>query len=161
MIMGNCISDNSIMSQKKGGRYENYYDWKADCTIDMKPMMCGDYYIIKLAPQMVMMKFKIYRQNYSTTFELEESQQLARYKYIVEVLSDQVIIPMIAAVGLDTESSILQYRTHNICHTRMANSQYNKTWWITDNKLQLYRRSAMTPRWTITISDSQHWQVSI
>jgi len=157
LIMGCMMSQErkraSIIAKSKTERYH----WKDHCQVDNFPVFVGDSYYISLKPQELILEFKVYNLGDRYECTMNKVQHVDRVKYSIDILSDQILIPLIALCRLDLEETVVRYMCNGTTHIRIAENQYNRSWRIASDRLLIWPGSISTDSWKIELSDIKAW----
>jgi len=135
-----------------------YFDIMESFEIDQRPMYMNGSYFVAIKPQGIVLQFSIKQDGAVFRFSLKKLSHMYRYREEIEVISDQILIPLAGLCGMDPDCAILQYIRHEECHTRTMVSQYEKRWMITNNCLCIWGSKKSGGSWDLQVSDPSMWQ---
>jgi hypothetical protein len=144
----NRMSEESMISS------ENIYE------IDNKPIRLNDELHINLNPQGIILVFTITEMEGCNRYEFYKAIFRNRYDPIVEVMSEQILIPISLMCNIPIHDSILHMYRDNTCHLRILERQLGKIWFLEDSNLNVIGYANSLLHWVFWITDNNHWLVN-
>lgn len=128
--------------------------------IDTMPMNINGILHVVIKPQDLTLCFKMTASGDNICFQLVEVFHHNRYSAIVEVMSEQILLPLCLHQNIAQVDGILHLFRNDELHLRILQSRLGKIWFIEDNKLLPFAYSLGEENWNIMITDHNEWSTS-
>jgi hypothetical protein len=125
--------------------------------IDEHPVMINDSLFINLEPQKVSLEFMMTLSGDDISFELIHTTHRDRYESIFEVMSEQILVPILNVQNILIENGIVHYFRESELHLRILANQLLKIWFIEDGKLNPFTSTPNEFPWKIMVTDHNKW----
>lgn len=125
--------------------------------IDNNWVMINGHCHIQLMPQEVSLDFKVTLVGDNISFYLCDVTHRSRYSPIFELMSEQILLPLLGCSKIALSDGIVHYFNDDEMYLRIASGQTGKIWFIEDNKLSLFTYSTGIHDWNIMMTDQNTW----
>jgi len=126
--------------------------------IDHYPVFCDGNLHLCLQPQNVILIINLEQDRMMYNFRLKQILQMSRYREFVDVVADQILVPLAGVMNCNPDDIILRLWKGADIRCRTLVSQYEKMWQINGDGLILNPRSSKSGGWGIQMVHSEHWQ---
>lgn len=124
-----------------------------DPSVTMKDGECT----ISLMPQGVQLKFKAVLAGDDVSFTLVNEYPSPRLHHTVEVMSDQILMPLCKILGILPDNAILHMFRQDEMHLRILKQQLCKVWLVDSGSLHLFTVDTDADKWRLMITDHNNW----
>lgn len=125
--------------------------------VDTDPMILNGSCFINLQPQNITLEFKMTLSGDDVCFVLDNVLHRDRYANIVEIMSEQILIPLAISQNITQENAIISFFRKDEMHLRILNRQIGKIWFLEDNIIQPFSFNSCDDIWRFMITDQNNW----
>jgi len=125
--------------------------------VDTNPMVIDGIVMIELLSQGILLEFEMTTSGTLSSFTLIDVRHKSDYQFIVDLKSEQILIPLCRAAGIPVADSILHLKHDDAFHLRILKRHLFKNWFIIGGKLNVWNDKELNEGWSIDVTDHHTW----
>jgi len=126
-------------------------------SVDEKPTVIDDELSISISPQNLILIFSIIEIDSIFHFEFKRALHRGRYDPIVEIMSQQILLPLSHYAGIPSRDAIIHMCRDDDLHIRILERQLQKIWFIEDGDITITGFRSLSIPWSFWITDQNTW----
>jgi hypothetical protein len=125
--------------------------------IDRNPIIINGTCFVNLQPQNIILEFKMTLSGDDVCFVLDSVLHRDRYADIVEIMSEQILVPLSISQHISQDNAIVSFFREDEMHLRILDRQMGKIWFLEDNMIQPFSFNSCNDVWRFMITDQNNW----
>lgn len=150
----------NLRSNRMHRTFSTYSDDSLKYDVDSSPGFVDDELFITVEPQQLTLVFTVNKLPEVTHFFFDRVIHRARYSSIIEIMSEQVLLPIVHFSRIPVRDGILHMCRDSDVSLRILERQLNKLWFIEDGQISVSGFRPLPSPWSFWITDQNKWTMT-